>query len=358
MSSFRRGAAGRVCDFVSAVLADRAENDPTDWSRQGWDRARNYGLLVPALSAARRTESLELHQALGAALVLDLPIFVHTDVAGLILGASAGDGVVAVAITDETTGSGLAGASTQIEVDADGWAMSGSKSYVSCADAASSFLVLATDKASAEPILVHVDADAEGVSTVPVGNGNAMRGLGVCRVVFESTHLGNDQIIAKGQGATITLLRALSVERFMLSVTAHAAAQEVLARLSRWAEFRLVEGAPLANKQAVGHDIAHLKSELLLVKAFLDSLGSRYERGKAIPLDHAATAKYRAVAALTAVTRKSIGLHGWRPYGHEDFEYLIEAHQNSLALSVAGGPDEVMLEIVSAAARSGARRNV
>lgn len=126
-----------------------------------------------------------------------------------------------MALTESSGGSAMDQLSTTATKHSDGYTLRGMKAWVSLGGVADLALVSARDVETASVGLYLVDLKAEGVSVRPIKNRYAMRELDIAAVTFEDVFVPRDHRI--NERATLTLLKALSLERFICSVVATAA---------------------------------------------------------------------------------------------------------------------------------------
>jgi alkylation response protein AidB-like acyl-CoA dehydrogenase len=250
---------------------------------------------------------LAVHNGLGLRLLLANPALA----AQLAPKAASGE-VVAVLATEEANGSDTASIGTQAVADGKGFRLTGQKVWGIAASDASHFVVLANVPGAkgqpSGPTLLHVPADAAGLSLGKNEPLMGLRGAGIRTVYFSGVAVPDDHRIgAVGEG--LALLRAA---RPWLQVGAAAAlagcVAGALAAASAFAASRIQFGSPIGSYQAVSDGVTAIDVNLHASLALTLAAAARLEEADG-PL-WAARAKACANEMAIPMTRQAIRIQG------------------------------------------------
>jgi citronellyl-CoA dehydrogenase len=128
------------------------------------------------------------------------------------------------------------------------------------------------------------------------------------------------------------------------AIGAAAGAQQMLARTVQYVKDRVVFGKPLALKQHVQFTLAELQTEIEMLRQFNYHCVRLYVAGTDATRE-TSMAKLAAGRLVRKVADWCLQFHGG--YGYMD-EYPISRYwRDSRLLSIGGGADEVMLQIIA-----------
>lgn len=171
-------------------------------------------------------------------------------------------GFVAFALTEPSAGSDAGGVRTTAKQEGDEWVINGSKCFITCAEYAQVFTVIAqTDKSKGVKGLTAflVEADRPGIS---IGNHEDKMGIrtsNTCDVFFDNLRVPSDHIIGKvGDGFKIAMM-TLDMARPVVGAVATGISQTCVDIAKDYMKQRVQFGKPLAALQALQFKLADME---------------------------------------------------------------------------------------------------
>jgi acyl-CoA dehydrogenase len=230
-------------------------------------------------------------------------------------GIASGGVVTSFCLTEP--GAGSDGASVQTRAVAEGeiYRLSGSKRFITNADKASLFTVMArTGGEGARGVSAFlVPADLPGVSIGKPEKKMGQQGAHVCDVHFDevpvpaANRLGNE-----GEGFKIAM-RVLDRGRLHIAAVCVGICERLIADAVAYAVERKQFGKPLADFQLVQAMIADSKTEAMAARALVLEAALAKDEGRSITLE-AAAAKYFASEAVGRVADRTVQIFGGAGY--------------------------------------------
>ena len=171
-------------------------------------------------------------------------------------------GFAAFALTEPSAGSDASGVRTSAKQEGDEWVINGSKCFITCAEYAQVFTVIAqTDKSKGVKGLTAflVEADRPGIS---IGNHEDKMGIrtsNTCDVFFDNLRVPSDHIIGKvGDGFKIAMM-TLDMARPVVGAVATGISQTCVDIAKEYMKQRVQFGKPLAALQALQFKLADME---------------------------------------------------------------------------------------------------
>ena len=171
-------------------------------------------------------------------------------------------GFAAFALTEPSAGSDASGVRTTAKQEGDEWVINGSKCFITCAEYAQVFTVIAqTDKSKGVKGLTAflVEADRPGIS---IGNHEDKMGIrtsNTCDVFFDNLRVPSDHIIGKvGDGFKIAMM-TLDMARPVVGAVATGISQTCVDIAKDYMKQRVQFGKPLAALQALQFNLADME---------------------------------------------------------------------------------------------------
>lgn len=171
-------------------------------------------------------------------------------------------GFAAFALTEPSAGSDAGGVRTTAKQEGDEWVINGSKCFITCAEYAQVFTVIAqTDKSKGVKGLTAflVEADRPGIS---IGNHEDKMGIrtsNTCDVFFDNLRVPSDHIIGKvGDGFKIAMM-TLDMARPVVGAVATGISQTCVYIAKDYMKQRVQFGKPLAALQALQFKLADME---------------------------------------------------------------------------------------------------
>jgi glutaryl-CoA dehydrogenase (non-decarboxylating) len=267
-----------------------------------------------------------------------------------------GEQLAGYCLTEPNSGTDAAAMLATARRDGDSYILNGEKIWISLADIADNFLVIA--KTDAEKGVRGISAFIverawEGVSSYPIHGKLGVRAGNTGGVVFQDVRVpAANRLGEEGEGFKIAMA-ALDNGRFTVAAGATGLIQASLEASLRYAQERSTFGKPIAEHQLVKRMISHMvrkldTSRLLVYRAgWMKNQGQRNTRETTL-------AKWHATVSSFEAADDAIQIHG--AYGYSD-EYPVERFmRNSRGAIIYEGTRELQ-ELLQADFALGTRQN-
>ena len=280
-------------------------------------------------------------------------------------GIAAGDPLVAVAVTEPSTGSDVAAVALRATPAQHrgerGWRLDGTKTWCTFAGKAGLVLVLArTDPDVAPPhrglslfVVAKPSSDGhafEHVSPLGAGGGTlagraiptiGYRGMHSFELAFDSYFVPHGALVGEdagqGRGFYYTM-RGFAGGRLQTAARANGLMRAAAAKALAYAEDRVVFGRPVASYPLTLQKLARIAAAIYVCQRFSYAVAAAMDRGDG---DLAASlVKLLACRAAERVTREAMQIHGGMGYAEESAvsRYYVDAR----VLSIFEGAEETL----------------
>jgi acyl-CoA dehydrogenase len=228
---------------------------------------------------------------------------------------ASGEIVTSFALTEPDAGSDSASVQTRAIRDGDIYRLTGTKRFITNADKASLFTVMArTGGEGAKGVSAFlVPADLPGVSIGKPERKMGQQGAHVCDVSFDGAPVpAANRLGEEGEGFRIAM-RVLDRGRLHIAAVCVGIAERLIADSVAYATERRQFGKPIADFQLIQAMIADGKTETMAARALVLDTARLKDEGKAITLE-AAAAKYFASETVGRVADRAVQIFGGAGY--------------------------------------------
>ena len=228
---------------------------------------------------------------------------------------ASGEIITSFALTEPGAGSDSASVATKAVRDGDVYRLSGAKRFITNADKASLFTVMArTGGPGAKGVSAFlVPADLPGVSVGQPEKKMGQQGAHVCDVNFDEAPVpAANRLGEEGEGFKVAM-RVLDRGRLHISAVCVGIAERLIADAVAYASERKQFGRPIADFQLVQAMIADSKTETMAAKALVLEVAAQKDAGEGITME-AAAAKYFASEAVGRVADRTVQIYGGAGY--------------------------------------------
>ncbi len=260
-------------------------------------------------------------------------------------GIVSGEKILAVAMTEPSTGSDLAGMKTRAEDKGDHWLLNGAKTYISNGILSDLIVVAArTDPESRHGLsLLVVERGMEGFER---GRKLAKMGLhaqDTAELFFNDVKVPKANMLGDpGQGFRY-LARFLAQERLVAAIGFMATAQTAFDITLDYVKERKAFGKPIGAFQNTRFKMATMRTELDAAQTYVDQLVLLLNAGE-LSAEDASGAKLLASELEGRVMDECVQLHGGAGYMEE---YRISRMYTDARISrIFAGTSEIMREII------------
>jgi len=265
---------------------------------------------------------------------------------------TAGKCISAIAMTEPGAGSDLQGMRTNAKRDGDDWILNGSKTFITNGQNADLTLVCAiTNPEAKNPAhgisIFLVETGMEGFK-----KGNNLKKMGMkaqdtSELFFEDVRLPMSSILGGEEGMNqgfFMLMKELPQERLLIGDMSVAKAEMMYEKTRDYILDRKAFGAPIAKMQLIRHQMAELKTNITIGRAFTDQCIELHNIGK-LNTSMASMNKYAMTELEGNVADRCVQLHGGWGYM---WEYdVCRAFVDARVQRIYGGTNEIMKEIIS-----------
>jgi len=228
---------------------------------------------------------------------------------------ASGEIVTSFALTEPGAGSDSASVATRAVKDGDVYRLSGTKRYITNADKASLFTVMArTGEAGAKGVSAFlVPADLPGLSIGKPEKKMGQQGAHVCDVNFDEVPVpAANRLGEEGEGFKIAM-RVLDRGRLHIAAVCVGVAERLIVDAVAYASERKQFGRAIADFQLVQAMIADSKTEAMAARALVLEAAALKDSGEGIVLE-AAAAKYFASEMVGRVADRAVQIFGGAGY--------------------------------------------
>jgi acyl-CoA dehydrogenase len=228
---------------------------------------------------------------------------------------ASGEIVTSFALTEPGAGSDSASVQTRAVRDGEVYRLSGSKRFITNADKASLFTVMArTGEPGARGVSAFlVSADLPGVAIGKAERKMGQQGAHVCDVVFDEAPVpAANRLGEEGEGFRIAM-RVLDRGRLHIAAVCVGISERLIADAVAYALERKQFGKPIAEFQLIQAMIADSKTETMAARALVLEAAALKDAGEPITLE-AAAAKYFASESVGRVADRAVQIFGGAGY--------------------------------------------
>jgi acyl-CoA dehydrogenase len=228
---------------------------------------------------------------------------------------ASGEIVTSFALTEPGAGSDSASVQTRAVRDGDVYRLTGTKRYITNADKASLFTVMArTGGEGAKGVSAFlVPSDLPGLTIGKPEKKMGQQGAHVCDVNFDDVPVpAANRLGDEGEGFKIAM-RVLDRGRLHIAAVCVGVAERLIADAVAYALERKQFGKPIADFQLVQAMIADSKTETMAARALVVEAAVKKDAGEPIVLE-AAAAKYFASETVGRVADRAVQIFGGAGY--------------------------------------------
>jgi acyl-CoA dehydrogenase len=228
---------------------------------------------------------------------------------------ASGEVITSFALTEPGAGSDSASVQTKAVREGDVYRLTGSKRFITNADKASLFTVMArTGGPGAHGVSAFlVPADLAGVSVGRPERKMGQQGAHVCDVNFDGAPVpAANRLGEEGEGFRIAM-RVLDRGRLHIAAVCVGIAERLIADAVGYAAERKQFGKAIAEFQLIQAMIADSKTETMAARALVLEAAALKDKGEPITLE-AAAAKYFASETVGRVADRAVQIYGGAGY--------------------------------------------
>ena len=255
-----------------------------------------------------------------------------------------GDKLVSYCLTEPGSGSDAAAMKSRAKSRPDGFALTGTKAFISGAGHTDALVVMARQDDDQIGCFL-VPGDASGISYGRREDKMGWNSQPTSQINFDEVLIpAHYRIGAPGEGFKIAM-RGLDGGRINIAICSIGTAQAALDAAARWMRDRKQFGKRLADFQALQFKLADMATELVAARHMVRYAAFKLDQGHADATLYSAMAKRFATDVGFQVCDEALQLHGG--YGYMK-EFPLERHVRDLRVHrILEGTNEIMRLIIS-----------
>jgi acyl-CoA dehydrogenase len=261
-------------------------------------------------------------------------------------GVTSGETICAIAMSEPGAGSDLRGMQATAKRRDGGYALSGSKTFVTSGITADLVIVAAYvkgDDAVDGLGLFVVEGDMPGFTRGRKLEKVGHRGQDTGELFFDDVPVPMENVLGEPGRGLHYLMRNLPQERLSMAVYAVAAAEHALDITLEYVRTRNAFGRPIGSFQANRFSLAELATEINVARVFVDRCIAAHSAGELSDVE-AAGAKFWTTELQFRVMDRCVQLHGG--YGYMEEYEIARMWRDARVTRIYGGTTEIMKEIV------------
>jgi alkylation response protein AidB-like acyl-CoA dehydrogenase len=261
-------------------------------------------------------------------------------------GVASGETILAIAMTEPSTGSDLAGIRTRARRDDGGdYVLNGSKTFIT--NGINADLVIVAARTSDDPhgglSLFVVERGMEGFT-----RGQQIEKLGqhasdTSELFFDDVRVPRENLLGEEGSGFLQLITRLVPERLVLAATSMAGCEYALDLTLDYVKSRKAFGRPIGSFQHSRFTLAELRTKVEIGRCFVDRCIERHVAGTCT-VEEAAMAKWWTTDLLCEVTDAGVQLHGG--YGYTVDYPIGRAWVDARVGRIYAGTNEIMKELI------------
>ena len=232
-------------------------------------------------------------------------------------GIASGEFISSFALTEPEAGSDAGSLSTKAIRDGDHYVLNGSKRYITNANKADLFTVMARtdpDTPGAKGVSAFVvERNTPGLSVGPPEKKMGQQGAHVCDVIFDDVRVPAENMLAgEGDGFKVAM-SVLDKGRLHISAVATGASERLIKEMVNYAMEREQFGKPIAQHQLVQAMMADSQAETYAAKCMILDAARRRDAGENVTM-LASSTKLFATEACGRVADRAVQVFGGAGY--------------------------------------------
>jgi citronellyl-CoA dehydrogenase len=261
--------------------------------------------------------------------------------------AIAGDMVASIAVTEPGAGSDVSALQTTAKKDGDSYVLNGSKTYITNGTQADFLTLLA--RTSDDPgyhsfSLLVVPTNLPGFQVSRKLNKMGCHSSDTAELFFDDMRIPAKNLLGKEGEGFIYQMQQFQHERFSAIPMCYISAEETIAMTVEHIRQRKVFGKPLIAKQVLRHRLADWQTEIECLRQLTYHIVRMKEAGLDVTRE-ISMGKLYAARVIQTVVDGCLQMYGGLGFMEEML--ISRCYRDAKLISIGGGADEVMREIIS-----------
>jgi citronellyl-CoA dehydrogenase len=261
--------------------------------------------------------------------------------------ALAGDMVTSIAVTEPGAGSDVRALATTAKREGDSYVINGSKTYITNGTQADFMTLLA--RTSDAPgyhafSLFVVPTDLPGFEVSKKLDKLGARSSDTAELFFDDLRVPAENLIGEEGEGFIYQMQQFQHERYSLLPLAYTTTRDMIDMTVDFLKQRIVFGKPLIKNQVLQFRIAEWLTEIECMQRFTHHIVSMKQAGLDATRE-ITMGKLKAARLFQQVAEGCLQMYGGMGFMNETL--ITRYYRDGRGLSVGGGADEVMLEVIA-----------
>jgi citronellyl-CoA dehydrogenase len=261
--------------------------------------------------------------------------------------AIAGDMVACIGVSEPGAGSDVSQIKTTARKDGDDYVINGSKLWITNGAQADWMCMLANTSegdAHHSKSLIVVPLDAKGVTVARKLDKLGWRSSDTAQLFFEDVRVPQSNRIGEEGRGFIYQMEQFQEERLWAAASTLRPMEKAIDDAQAYATERKVQGRRIIDNQAVRFKLAELRTEVELLRSLIYRAVNEYIAGRDVVL-LCSMAKLTCGRLIRQVADGCLQYYGGMGFMNE--APISRLYRDCRVLSIGGGADEIMLEIIS-----------
>ncbi len=261
--------------------------------------------------------------------------------------AISGDCLVAIAMTEPSTGSDLANVQTKAIRDGDEYVVNGAKTFISNGQNCDLVIVVAkTDPSKRHDgiSLILVETNSPGFERGRNLPKMGLKGQDTSELFFNDCRIPAENLLGQEGRGFKMLMEKLQQERLCIGIGSMASIRRSLDDTLAYVKEREAFGQPIGRFQNTQFKLAELETEFEIGRAFVDRLLAAHVRGDEI-VKEVSMAKWWTTDLQKKVAGECLQLHGG--YGFMEEYPISNDYRDAAVQSIYAGTNEIMKVIIA-----------
>ena len=257
--------------------------------------------------------------------------------------------LLAIAMTEPSTGSDLASVQTKAIRDGDHYVLNGAKTFISCGQNADLVIVVCKTDPDVSPphdgmSLLLVEAGTPGFEKGRNLKKLGLKGQDTSELSFVDCRVPAENLLGgEGRGFKM-LMEKLQQERLCIGIASVASARRSLQDTIDYVKERKAFGKPIGTFQNTQFKLAEMQTEVEIGQAFIDKLLVAHVNGDEI-VSEVSMSKWWASDLQKKVAAECLQLFGG--YGFMDEYPISRDYADAAVQSIYAGSNEIMKVIIA-----------
>ncbi|MGM7702562.1 acyl-CoA dehydrogenase family protein [Pseudalkalibacillus sp. Hm43] len=259
-----------------------------------------------------------------------------------------GEFITAIAMTEPSAGSDLAGIRMTAVKEGDHYVLNGEKTFITNGIHADLVVVVCKTDPKATPphkgiSLIVVDRDTPGFSRGKKLNKVGLHSQDTAELIFEDAKVPVENILGEEGKGFYYLMQQLQQERLIVAIEAVTAAEVMLKQTIQYVKSRDAFGKKISDFQTVQFRLAEMATEVEIGRTFLDDLIEKHINKENV-VKKVSMAKYWTTEMARKVATECMQLHGG--YGYMEEYEIARRYRDIPVASIYAGTNEIMKTII------------